>query len=39
MDLREMGLKYVHQIDMEQVDSYEHGNKCRVKREKPTRCN
>jgi len=28
MDLREMGLKYVHQIHMDQVDSHGHGNKC-----------
>jgi len=28
MDIRELGLEYMHQIHMDQVDSYEQGNKC-----------
>jgi hypothetical protein len=28
MDVRELGLEYMHQIHMDQVDSYEQGNKC-----------
>jgi hypothetical protein len=28
MDVRELGFEYMHQIHMDQVDSYEQGNKC-----------